>query len=304
MTEERKGALFAALSAVFLAGVILIAKTLLVTMTAWGFTTFFFSFGALWYTAYFIVRRDFKVFTPTAAAIKAGLIVGALDAGYTLAAFSALQILNPGVYAFFSHMADLLTTIVGLVLLRERFNRRELVGVVIAFGGLITMTANTTAVVFNGFILMAISAGFFAANAVAIKRFTKVHSPIYLAYYRAIALALILFAMSLTVISFRWPRGDEWLLLVIMGLIGPFLNYLCFFNALKRLDIGRVSLLRMCYSVLVVGGAYLIYSQLPTTRQIIGGFTMLVGVGLVMFEKARNARAAAAVAAAAATPSK
>lgn len=294
MTEEHKGAGFAALSAVFLAGVILIAKTLLQTMTPWGFTTFFFSFGAIWYSIYFLVRRDLGVFAPSSAAVKAGLVVGALDAGYTLAAFSALQILTPGVYAFFSHMADLLTALVGMILLRERFNRKELIGVGIAFAGLITMTAQTDSIVLRGFVLMVVSAAFFAANAVAVKRYTRVHSPIHLAFYRAIALALLLFAMSLTVVSFRWPRGDEWLLLAVVGLIGPFLNYLCFFNALKRLEIGRVSLLRMCYSVLVVVGAYVIYSQLPSDRQIVGGMTMLAGVGLVMLEKSRLARAAAA----------
>lgn len=56
---------------------------------------------------YFIARGELAAFTPSRAAAKAGLVVGALHAGYTLATFSALQLLNPGVYAFFSHMADL-----------------------------------------------------------------------------------------------------------------------------------------------------------------------------------------------------
>src|SRR5215510_792936 len=165
MTEKRTGVVFAAASAVFLAGVILVAKTLLKTMTPWGFVTFFFSFGALWYSVYFVVRGDFKAFTPSRAAIKAGVVVGALDAGYTLAAFSALQILNPGVYAFFSHMADLLTTLVGLAIQRERFSGKELAGFAIAFIGLVAMTAQTDAVVLRGFVLMVVSAAFFAANA-------------------------------------------------------------------------------------------------------------------------------------------
>src|SRR5258705_4253027 len=95
--------------------------------------------------------------------------------------------------------------------------------------------------------------------------------------------------LSLTVFSFRLPEGDEWLLLGLLGFLGPFLNYLFFFSALKRLEIGRVSVIRMCYSVLVVGGAYLIYSQLPSTRQIAGGLTMLTGVGFAVLEKSRRA---------------
>lgn len=292
VTEDRKGLAYATLSTVFLAGVILVAKTLLQSMTAWGFTTFFFGFGALWYSVYFVARGEFAVFVPSRAAAIAGLIVGALDAGYTLATFSALQILTPGVYAFFSHMADLLTVIVGLVILRERFTGKAFLGLAVAFAGLVTMTAHTDDVVLDGFLLMVVAAAFFAANAVAIKKFTKVHSPIHLAYYRAIALALLMIAYSFTLESFRLPRGNEWLLLALVGFIGPFLNYLCFFNALKRLEIGRVSLLRMCYSVLVVVGAYAVYSQLPSDRQIVGGAAMLGGVGVVMLERSRLARAA------------
>jgi drug/metabolite transporter (DMT)-like permease len=200
-------------------------------MTAWGFTTFFFGFGALWYSVYFIARRDLEVFKPTAAAAKTG---------------------------------------------------KALVGLAIAFVGLVAMTARTEAVVLEGLALMLVAAAFFAANAVAVKRFTKIHAPIHLAYYRAIALALLMIAYSLTLESFRLPRGNEWLLLALVGFIGPFLNYLCFFNALKRLAIGRVSIVRMCYSVLVVIGAYAIYAQLPMDRQILGGVVLLAGVGLVV----------------------
>ncbi|MEO8699419.1 MAG: DMT family transporter [Kofleriaceae bacterium] len=292
MTEERRGVVFAALSAVFLAGVVLIAKTLLQTMSAWGFTTFLFGFGAAWYTLYFLARRDFAVFAPSRGVVVAGLVVGALDAGYTLATFSALQLLTPGVYAFFSHLADLLTVIVGVAILRERFTIRASLGVAVAFAGLIVMTARTDAGVLDGFLLMVVAAGFFAANAVVVKRYTKRYLPIHLAYYRAIALAVLMLGFSFAIDTFRWPSGDEWWLLAIIGLIGPFLNYLFFFQALKRLAIGRVSLLRMCYSVLVIAGAYLIYAQLPTDRQIVGGLTLLAGVGLVVSSPQRSRIAA------------
>jgi drug/metabolite transporter (DMT)-like permease len=285
MTEQRKGLLFAALSAVFLAGVILIGKTLLQAMTPWVFTTFFFGFGAVWYTLYFLARRDFAVFTPSVAAIKAGAVVAAVDAGYTLSTFSALQLLTPGVYAFFSHIADLLTVVVGLVILRERFTGKALAGLALAFAGLVTMTARTDDVVIEGFALMIVAAAFFAASSVVVKRYTKVHSPIHLAYYRAIALAIVMATVSLTAVGFRLPEGDEWWLLALMGLIGPFLNYLFFFLALQRLAIGRVSLVRMCYSVLVVIGAYAVYAQLPADRQIIGGIALLAGVGLVVLQR-------------------
>jgi drug/metabolite transporter (DMT)-like permease len=285
MSDERKGLLFASLSAVFLAAVVLIAKTVLATMTAWGFTTFFFGFGALWYTLYFVARRDFAVFAPSGDALRAGLVVGVLDAGYTLATFSALQLLTPGVYAFFSHIADLLTVLVGMAILRERFTGTSLVGLLIAFAGLVVMTARTDEVVLEGFLLMLVAAAFFAANAVAVKRYTKRHPPVHLAYYRAIALALVMTTFSLAVVGFRWPRGDEWWLLAVLGLIGPFLNYLFFFHALKRLAIGRVSLVRMCYSVLVVVGAYVFYAQLPADRQILGGIALLAGVALVVFQR-------------------
>jgi drug/metabolite transporter (DMT)-like permease len=286
MTEERTGLLFAALSAVFLAGVVLISKPLLATMTAWGFTAFFFGFGAVWYSIYFLIRRDFGVFVPTRGAIVAGLVVGALDAGYTLATFSALKILDPGIYAFFSHIADLLTVIVGIMILRERFTGIALAGLPIAIAGLVAMTAKADDVVLEGLVLMFVAAAFFATNAIVIKRYTERYTPIHLAYYRAIALALVMGGVSFSDVNLRWPQDEEWLWLALLGLIGPFLNYLFFFRALQRLAIGRVSLVRMCYSVIVVLAAYVIYEQLPTDRQIVGGVALLAGVALVAIHRA------------------
>jgi drug/metabolite transporter (DMT)-like permease len=285
--DERHGLVFAVLSAVFLAAVILLAKSLLRTLSPWTFTAFLFGFGAIWYSLYFVVRREWAVFAPSAAALRAGLVVGVLDAGYTLASFSALQLLAPGVYAFFSHIADLLTVLVGFVLLRERFTRRALVGLVIAFAGLATMTARTESVVAEGLVLMLAAAVCFAATTVVVKRFTVVHSPIHLAYYRAIALTVLVIAFSAAISDLHVPHDDDWVLLATVGLIGPFLNYVCFFKAIQRLAIVRVTLVRMCYSVLVVLGAFIVYAQLPDDRQIAGGLALLAGVMLVVFERSR-----------------
>ena len=94
----------------------------------------------------------------------------------------------------------------------------------------------------------------------------------------------------------RAERGRNGRRGALVGFVGPFLNYFCFFNALKRLEVSRVSVIRAGYSVVVLIGAFLIYDQLPSQRQIAGGLLVLTGVGLMVLEKGRLAKLAAAAA--------
>lgn len=284
--RERAGLAFAVASAVFLASVVLIAKTLLKTMSPWLFTSYFFGFGAVAYVVYFVVRRDRRALEPAPGALTAGLVVGLVDVGYTLAYFYGLSILNPAVTAFLGHAGDVLAVMFGLVFLREVRTRSELAGIAIAFGGLALITARLDGIGSRGLAAMLTAAVFFAINAVLVKRYMRRYDPVTLSFYRTVVLAMAMIALSAAVLGLRLPRGDEWLLAIASGIVGPFLNYLCFYSALERLDVSRVNVIRVSYSVLVLLGAIFIYRQAPATRQIVGGLIVVAGIAWMVSARA------------------
>jgi drug/metabolite transporter (DMT)-like permease len=291
VTETSKGYFWAVASSVLFASAILASKEAMMTMTPWGYTSFWFLCGAAGYAAYFVIRREWRAFRPEWSLVRAGLMLGVLDAGVTLASMSALQVLVPAVRGFLGHMSELLTTIVGLVILRERFRAQAIVGIVMAFVGVVAVTVRTD-IVMRGFLLMFVTAVFFAASSLVGKRFTRKHPPIYLSFQRTISLSLVLFFLSFTIFDVRLPVGREWGLVVLCGFLGPFLHYLCLLNALKRIELGRISVIRLSYSVFVLIGGYIIYDQLLSTRQFIGGIAVVLGGALVIIEGDRAAKRA------------
>jgi drug/metabolite transporter (DMT)-like permease len=290
MTDDRAGVLLAAGSGALLAAVVLMGKLALRTISPWGFTTFFFAFGAAWFALYLMIRGDWAAFRPSRKLLLAGLLITVIDGGYAFTWSAALSVLHPAVHGFLGHIADLLAATLGLIVLRERFSKLELLGMAVAFAGMFVMTARADSIALKGLILMVASGVFFAVNLVFVKRYTKAHSPQHLAFYRAVGIAVAMMAVSVCFFDFRLLVGREWILMPLLGLVGPFLNYLLFFHAVKKMEVGRVTVVRMNYSLIVLVGSVLFYGQLPRTPEIIGGLLVFVGAATMILEKTRLTR--------------
>lgn len=290
--SQRLGVALAGASAVFMCGVALIGKALLETMSPWLFATWFFGAGAASYLVLFVVRPSLGPWHAGRDALVAGLLVGVLDGCYSAAYCWTLDAVSPGLTSFLDLLANVAATVLGIVVLRERYSRGQLVAFLLVLAGLLLLTLRADVVVARATIVMLLGAGFFAVNTVVIRRVTRRVSPIHLAFYRAVVISLAMATLSGRAFGdLRWPTHDEWPLVVAIGVIGPFLNYLTYFTALKHLEIGYVVALRMNYALLVVAvGAALGYT-LPTGRQLAGGALLLAGAVWLVLARARNQRA-------------
>lgn len=291
---ERRGLLYSLISAVFLAGVLLIAKTLLRSMSPWVFTSYFFLIGSAAYVGYFILRRDWAALRPSLPILGGGLLVGLLDVGYTLGYFYGLSQLNPAVAAFIGHSGELLATLAGIVLLRETVTARELAAIAVAFAGLALVTARFDAQSVRGTVSILIAALFFASSTLLVRRLTRRFHPVHLSFCRTLLLGLIMLSLSYSWLGFRPAQSHEWPLLLLAGFIGPFLNYLFFFKALALAPVSRVSVIRISHSLFVLMGSVFIYHQVPALRQIGGGLLLIAGIALLLQARAQANRTAAA----------
>ncbi len=287
MNERRRGIFLAFASCIFWAGVIILGKYILQEVTPWEFTTFFFMCGAAWYTCYFLAKREWGAFQLSKMVLIAGVTVGMLDGVATLSAFSALKILHPAVRSFLGHMTEVLSTFLGILILKEHVSFRKIAGLAVAVSGVVIMMVRPDPLLVKGFVLMFVAAVFYSLNALAVRYFTKVKGvhPVYLAYRRSLVLTVIMFTVAFVLFDSRLPLGRQWGLFIVLGFIGPFMQYMCYFSALKYLDVGRVSVIRLSYSIFVLIGSYFVFAQIPSLRQIIGGFVILSGILLAIFEK-------------------
>lgn len=75
---------------------------------------------------------------------------------------------------------------------------------------------------------------------------------------------------------------------VAMGFVGPFLNTLCFYLALRSLAVGKVVVLRMAYVILIPVGAVVIYGQALSAREVAGGAAILLGCAMLIHARERR----------------
>ena len=290
MNEESKGSLYALASGFFFMCVVLVGKKLLVALTPLNYTFLFYTAGTVWYAVYFFLRRDWKAFAPSRASALAGLSVAVLDCGMILTFNMSLRLISPVMQGFLNNLTVVVGTLLGIVVLRERYNLRELGGILLSLAGLAVMTARTDAIVLNGLWFMLASAAFSSMSAIQMRRFTRIHTPIHLSFHRCTAVFIFMFPILLLTSKLHLPATrDLWLLLALSGFVGPFMNYIMYLNALKRLEVGRVVIIRMSYPLMLVPTTYLLFHQLPSLRQILGGVALFIGVVIMAREKSRLA---------------
>ena len=196
---------------------------------------------------------------------------------------------NPAVVSFLANINPLLVGLLGFLILKERFNRVELIGMAITLLGAALISFKSkgsidrlflpgTEYVFIAGIIYAFS------NVVAKTQIKKIHTSIL-----ALSRVMMLFLLSVSTLVYlglspQIPRaafGN----IAIGSVLGPFLTATLGYLALKHIEISKASMVGSIRSLFVLIGAYLYFGNFPTEIQIIGGLLTMGGVILISLGK-------------------
>ena len=215
-------------------------------------------------------------------------VIGLLEiVGTTSFFFGISTIENPSVASFLANMTPVFVTLLGIFLLKERFNLVEGAGMFLTIAGAVIISyrgqrsvdafflAGTEYIVFSSFI--------FAISTIIVKKNVLRLPPALLSLNRVVYLfsfsALMLMGSGL---SFQVSTGA----LINMGIgsiLGPFLAVLASYNALKYIEASKQSIFGSTKGLFVLAGAYIYFQSIPEGYQVLGGIITIVGVVLVMF---------------------
>ncbi len=172
------------------------------------------------------------------------LFVGVTNSAlpFSLFAFATLS-LTAGYTAVINAAVPLFTAVVGWVWLREKLERRALVGLLIGIGGVIVLVQDKLEAGAVGQ-LIAISAGLFASLSYAVSaNFTKRHlsgfGSLELAAGSQIAAALVMLLPGILL----WPEqpvsAQSWLAVIVLGVASTGFAYILFFRLIAELGPAR-----------------------------------------------------------------
>lgn len=265
-----------------------------VHLVQFGF--YWFLFGLLWNLVFAIKTCKLSTFLSlTRKQVFTLGAIGLLEIIGTTSFFSGIHAIeNPGIASFLANMTPVFVTLLGVTILKERFNLLEGTGMVLTVAGAVIISYQGQQALEDFFLkgseYIVLSSLVFAFSTIIVKKNVLRLPPALLSLNRVV----FLFTFSLVMIitlgeSFQVSTGA----LINMGIgsmLGPFLAVLASYNALKYIEASKQSILGSTKGLLVLAGAYIYFQSVPEAFQILGGVVTILGVVLVTFGRKRVAR--------------
>ncbi len=293
ISKAGKGILLAVGAAFAVSNVYIFSKAALNEIQLPQFGFYWFGLGILWNLIYiFSFKKQKKIKSIQRKSWGALLLIAILEMFGTLFFFLALRsVENPAVVSFLANINPLLVTTLGILMLKERFNRYEFVGMLITLLGALMISFRGQGTISNLFIsgteYVWISGIIYAFSNIVAKKNIKELDASFLALARLLFLfALSMVAMLVMKLPFAIPLS-AFKNIVFGSVMGPFLTAMLGYLSLKYIEVSKASIVRSVRSLFVLTGAYLYFGSLPTQVQIIGGLLTMAGVIFISLGKLR-----------------
>jgi drug/metabolite transporter (DMT)-like permease len=218
------------------------------------------------------------------------LVMGFLVATSTNINYEAVAFIDPGTASLLAETYILFGLGFGLFWLRDRLNRSQIGGVLVAMVGVFIISFQPGDYLRIGSLLVLGSAFLYAVHAAIAKRYGGGIEFLDFFFFRLLCTTgfLLLFALGRRAIV--WPSATTWLLLALVGTVDVVVSRTLYYVALRRLKISVHSIVLTLSPVAAILWALLLFGTFPTPQQFLGGSAVMLGVLIVTIN--RHARSA------------
>lgn len=288
-----KGYLLALLAAFTATNTYFTSKHILNTNTVFQFGILWYGFACLFNVLYLIFSGNWKyIFSLSAKNYRVLLLFSALEIITTTAFFTAIKMMeNPAIVSFLGNMTPAIVTIFAIILLKERFNKFEMTGVVLAISGSFLVSfhwnlgLNSFFVKGSGLVFISVLAS--SANTILIKKYIAGIYPGLFSLARVAALLVFSFiAILFSSQSFKLST-DSALYAMYGAFIGPLMGSYAAYYALKYIAASKAIVIQSVKCFLILFGAFFLLGLWPLWIQVIGGVLSVSGVVLLTVFRAK-----------------
>ncbi|NOR88433.1 MAG: EamA family transporter [Bacteroidales bacterium] len=291
LNNTTKGYFFAFLSVFATSNVYIFSKAALSQADIATFGLYWFGFGLIWNVLFATKTGKIKhIQTLNQNNFLILLILGLLEIAGTTFFFMAIRTVpNPAIVSFLGNINPVIVTLLGLFILKERYNKPEVIGILLILLGAFIISfkggAKFSSMFITGAEYIMYSGLFYGASAIIAKKNVQKLTPTIMALSRTIFLFVFSFSAVL-LLSRSWTLDWFPLWNIIIGsVLGPFLTVISGYQAIKYLEVGRVSILGSTKGIVVLIGAYVYFGKFPETYQLLGGLLSISGVILISVGK-------------------
>ena len=284
MKKEHSGAALVALSALcygFMAIFVKLAYAgninMITTLSGRFILASIFMWAAVW-----IGRQPFSISGREMASL---LLLSLLGYGGSSTFFFASLQLIPASLALFIH--PVMVSLFEVIVYRYPLTIKKISALVLSTGGLVLVLGNVSGGVDPRGIVLALGAALcYTAYLLYGNGVVRRHPPVVTtAYVLSFAAAgFTLYGLAGGGIDFSFPAGS-WIWLVAMAMVSTSMGILFLFAGLRRIEAGKASIVSTIEVVITVGFSALLFRDVLTPAQIVGGMAVLLGIIILQAQK-------------------
>lgn len=291
MKPELKGYLFAFGASLALGASFIFSKAALNKTDMYLFGFSWFGIGALINLAWLFFRNRKNILKRQQPGVfSLALLIALIEGIATVLFYIAIQkMTNPAVVSFIGNMGPVLVTIMGIVLLGEKYNQWQLLGIMMALVGVFTITFNKGTDVLSffqpgsGYVLLA--SALFASATIVARHGKERLEPALMSTIRSILLFLV-FAGIIIAQGMKIRLETSTLYDIFAGSLLETLITITFaYQALKFLEAAKTSLVISTKAIWLVIMAWIFLDTFPKGYELIGGLLSLAGIAIITFKK-------------------
>lgn len=217
------------------------------------------------------------------------LAIGFLVAVSTNLNYTAVVYIDPGTASMLAKSSVVFGLGFGLFWLRDRFNKLQSVGALLALTGVFVISFQPGDYLRLGAFMVVGSAFMYALHAALVKRFSGHLSLTDFFLFRLAATSAFLLIFAAGGGQLVWPTRQAWLLLLLVGTVDVVISRGLYYLALRQLKLTYHAIVLTLSPVVAIGWSIFLFSTSPTLQQTIGGVAVLAGVLLVTLKPAKAA---------------
>ncbi|MBI2970956.1 MAG: DMT family transporter [Candidatus Aenigmarchaeota archaeon] len=282
MNKQTKGYLYAFISMVLLALGYILNFYLTQHTTAESAAFLLFGFGTLIAIAIsfrYATKKDVKHITKHG---KHLLAFGVLNGIGALLWFQTVQSAGPLVTGFLLRFATIFTILLGVLFLKERFNKGEIAGILLVVGGAFTITYTDVSLLSSA-VLAIIASFLFALVALISSVHLKAVRPLVLNNVRIAIMFCMIASYTLLAGRLSIPGPGVLAVAALSALLTIVTALLLFFKALRLIGLSKVAVIGALEPFFIVIFSFLILQRVPTPAQLAGGMVIMLGIGVLLY---------------------
>ena len=285
---QAAGLLLALGSAAAIGATFVVRKSVSSAVNPATFSVWFYGLAGIYAWVFTLIRGEARAARGIRAGWRPTLLLVLSNGAGAILYFTEIDLTNPALVSFFGRLRTVYIVVLGVILLHERLNGREWIGAVVTVLGTLIIAYRGGSVLVTVFLISLVENLLMATSTVMAKYAVRHIPPFALAGYRGVLVSCAILIYAL--ITGQWqPVAWRTLTIVAVGaLAGPFLGYVMNYAALARVDAGKVAIVGAVQPVFVTLYTLLLFGDLPTAQQVLGGLLAIAGVILVFAARYRR----------------